>query len=78
MLNFLILPQKKGFLPVLTIPDTTGYFIVAFYAVETFVLSHYAHTCRKKRPVRRVRVLSTSYNLLLNLIKTSERELYRQ
>lgn len=48
MLNFLILPQKIGFLPGLMIPDTTRYFIVAFYAVKTFVLSHYAHTCRKK------------------------------
>lgn len=48
MLNYLILPQEIGFLPALMIPDTTQYFIVAFHAVKSFVISHYAHTCRKK------------------------------
>lgn len=54
VLNYLILPQEIGFLPALRIPDTSQYFIVAFYAVKSFLLSPYAHMCRKKSAVHRV------------------------
>lgn len=54
MLNYLILPQEIGFLPALRIPDTSQYFVVAFYAVKSFLLSPYAHMCRKKSAVHRV------------------------
>lgn len=76
MLNSPLLPQKISFLPALMIPGAHWYFFITFCLLKClYSVTIHIHV---EKAVHRVRVLSPSRNLLLDLIKTSESELYRQ